>query len=417
MVVLAAAGGAAALAASRVPVTVRESYRPLVSISRGEMEGELLAARAALEPEGHVLVDTLRFDRRAVITQAVPLGQCVTVVAASSGRRRVRHIEWLHRDARAWEVPDGELRAQPYRRSMVSRVCPMRATLRRGAPSAELHFRVQLVGGDGEGAAVVLVGPPGPVPPPGAEVLGDRVLERSADIAPAAANTAGATLAILLIGLMIESALRSRRDVRDRERTLRRFTIALPAGLRGVLESIAPAGPRDARLARALRDQRASLAPLARAAVFQRWRDDQEWIDARHAALCAQLADRRAEGKDASYRASDDGLFTITLLVRHRCELPELPARLDELELAFALESSLPRDDEELVGAEVRFHPRERTAVLGEAQVFASFPELVPLGAGGSSCGAREAPVQGSPARCPACGEPLGIADGRRVAQ
>lgn len=407
VVLVALLGGAAALAASDVPVHVDVWYEPIAEVPADDLAAELLAARASLEAAGHALVRTERFAAAAhhVITEEVAIGECVTLVAGGSGRVRVRHVEWLpSRRTRPFGLDPSEPRREPYRRFVVQRVCPMRAT-DRARSRAELRFDVRIEGQDGAAEVLVLRGPPGLVLAEGAEVLGDEVVERRADLAPALASAITVALSLLLMGLMVEGGLRARRDRRDRERTLRRFTIALPSGLRGALEALAPEGRLEPAAARALRDQLASFAPLAHAAVFQRWREAEEALDPRRERLLAELAARRAEGRQGGYRQADDGLVAITLLIRHRCELPELPARLDAGHLAYALECSLPRDDAELVDVEVSWHPRERVETLDAEQIAALFPELVPLaGHVVSTCAACEAPVDGQPASCPACG-------------
>ncbi|MCZ7685961.1 MAG: DUF1517 domain-containing protein [Sandaracinaceae bacterium] len=408
VVLVALLGGAAALAASDVPLRVDVWYEPTGEVPPGDLAADLLAARASLEAAGHTLVRTERFAAEPaahhVVTEEVAIGECVTLLAGAAGRARVAGVEWLPSDRARPSGLDQHLpRRDPCRRFVVQHVCPMRAT-DRARSRAELHFDVR-VAGAGAAEVLVLRGPSGLVVAEGGEVLGDEVVERRADMAPALANTLTVALSLLLIGLMVEGGLHARRDRRDRERTLRRFTIALPSGLRGALEALAPAGPLDAPAARALRDQLASLAPHAHAAVFQRWREDQETLDPRRDRLRADLAARRADGRQSGYRQADAGLVAITLMIRHRCELPELPARLDAGHLAYALECSLPRDDAELVDVEVMWHPRERVETLEAEQVAELFPELAPLaGHVASACAACEAPVADHPASCPACG-------------
>ncbi|HEY8427398.1 MAG TPA: hypothetical protein VIL20_03455 [Sandaracinaceae bacterium] len=409
VVLIALVGGLCAFAASDLQVTKTVRYEPADPLSPELARVELLAARTLLEGLGYAPARSLRFevgDRARVVTEEVRVGECAVVVASPSGRARVGHVEWLpRRGARSWRVEPAELRTEPYRTVVAASACPMRATdVRTGR--AEVHFHVGLVGEEGAAEVLVLVGPPSPELPRGVPILEDRVVERRVSSVPALATAVLASLSLLLMGLMIESALVTRAARRDRERTLRRFTIAFPAGLRGVIEEVTEGGALDPTSARALRDRLASLAPLARSAVAQRWRADQDAIDALRARIAKELRERRAAAKQASYRACEDGLFTVTLLVRHRCELPELPGRLDAAHLSFALESSLPRDDAELIDVEAILHPRDRTEGIDATELERLFPELVPLAARtGTTCAACEAPVVRIDARCPACGE------------
>jgi hypothetical protein len=260
----------------------------------------------------------------------------------------------------------------------------------------------------GQGSADVLVfrGPPRDIADLGSPIEADRVVLEEIDRTPARFIAIAVLFAVLVIGLMVEATLHGRREQRDRERTLRRFTIALPAGLRRELEALS--ADATASGARALRDRLSALAPLARSAVFSRWRADPKAIDARRAALCAELTSRTGRARQSTYRAAADGLALVTILIRHRCELPELPEGLDALHLALALDSSLPRDDEELAGVDVIWHPRDPSESLDEREVAAVFPELVALDAAATArCAACEAPVAHGHASCTACGASL----------
>jgi hypothetical protein len=242
--------------------------------------------------------------------------------------------------------------------------------------------------------------------PSSAPVDGDRIVHRDTRYGRAIGNGILAACSLALILLMVAGSLRAQRDERERERELRRFTIALPAEVRGALAERLNACSTPAG-ARALRDALIELAPMAVAAVFQRWRGDAEVIDARHAELTRRLASRRVDGRTATYRATGEGFLVLTLIVRHRCELPELPTRLDAAHLAFALEISLPRDDRELISADAFVLPTDRTESLDAAQVATLFPELVRLATARASCAACEASVARVDVPCAACGEPL----------
>lgn len=403
--VVALLGGAATLAASEVPETRDEHFEPTRSIPEARTRAELRTTRATFERMGYDLLRTVATrEHYAHVSEEVEVGQCITIIAGAWGRRRVREIVWLPHLVSAGRARDHLPRAEPYRRALVQHACPMRVSAL--GHRSFVRLDVWLDGPDGDGEILVMRGPPPSRTPAGTPLFDDRIVRIHRVWTPALSHTFLVVFAILLIGLMVESTVHTRRDRLDRERTLRRFTIALPSGVRGVLESIAHEGALDPAPARALRDQLAALAPLAHSAVLQRWRADQDVVDARREKLLAELAHRRVAAKHGGYRAADDGLFAITLVIRHRCELPELPARLDAIHLAYALESSLPRHDAELIDVEILWHPRERVEALDPTQLAQLFPELVELASGTTTtCAACEAPVAGAPARCPACGE------------
>ncbi len=405
VVVVASLVAAAFFAVSEKPVSRSIVFRPTARVSG--VEDDLRAERSALVSAGYGFVRRERIaPGHERISEEIALGECVAVVAAARGLWRVSGIEWVRRDGtRDVRVEDD--RQAPYRRAVFARVCPMRRSGFMGDRALVAMDIDVLRAGEGSAEAYVLRGPPSDIGADGAPIEGDAVVTKHVDLKPALSAALMALFAVLVIGLMIEATVHGRREQRDRERTLRRFTLAMPAGLRGELEALGEEAVRSAAGARALRDRLSSLVPLASAAVFSRWRADQDVIEGRHAKLMSELASRRASARQSSYRGGADGLAVLTILIRHRCELPELPPRFDALHLALALDSSLPRDDRELIGVDVLWHPRERTDSLDPTQLSACFPELVPLDARAARCASCEAPVPHGTPICAVCGESL----------
>jgi hypothetical protein len=396
LILAAVSAGVATMALTERPVHRAVHYEPLAWQDAGALE-VLARVRAEYARAGvAVRQQSVSADERSVLlTGVAPPGGCVSVIAASSGRWRIEGVHWWPY-GRPRPPVEAQPRSEPYRPLAAESVCPMRQS----AEARSQRFEVR-VARAGEGQAEVLVAEAAPPALDAAGIADDRVVVETRDWRPALLRGGALAGFLLLLGLMIESGLRNRREP-DALRSLRRLTLALPAGLERELSDAIAQAPRSPRAARALRDRLVELAPHVSAATFCRWRDAVEPIDARHGALLTSLRERAPEGRGSGYRARERGLVVLSLLVRHRCELPELPAALDLEGLRFALESALPYYDEELVSVDVIVHPRDRADALDPAQVEALFPELAPVGAATEPCASCEAPVRG--ATCPACG-------------
>ncbi len=392
----------ASYATSARPETRVVHYEPIARVDASRVRSDLDRQLRALRRAGYRLVRREPLGPRSVrIREQVPIGECIAALAGAQGRWRVADLIWVPRDGSRPLIH--RERTEPYRRTALTRVCPIR-------PDPDLSDRARVAidvdlrhAGDGGAEVLVLRGPPARVGADGPAIAGDRVVHVTVDRLPATLNAISVLFILLVIGMMVEATVHGRWERGERERTLRRFIIAFPAGLRGELEELVRSAGSPSG-ARALRDRLSALSPLAYAATFSRWRADQDWIDARHAALLRELRARRANGKHATYRGGGEGLIVLTLVVRHRCELPELAAPLDTLNLAVALDSSLPRHDRELVSVDVLFHPAERTEALDPVELAACFPELVALDASNQPCLGCEAPLALGAVRCPSCG-------------
>lgn len=220
------------------------------------------------------------------------------------------------------------------------------------------------------------------------------------------------TLFVLVLGLLLESSLRRWTGAgRDGDHTLRRITVALPAGLRGELSELAERAARG-RLddARALRDALVAYAGEVRAFSASRQRAPDFETEARAEALADRLRAVRGESKASDYRSAREGWVVLTLLVRHRCELPALSRATDRAALVHALRSCLPADEDELSAVDVLWHPGDPAASLDPAHVRELFGELVfPADTLLAACASCEAVIRRAEAetfgRCPACEE------------
>lgn len=219
-------------------------------------------------------------------------------------------------------------------------------------------------------------------------------------------------LFVLVLGLLLESSLlRWTGAVGDGDHTLRRVTVALPAGLRGeLMERVDQAHRGGLEEAHALRDALVAYADEIRGWSASRMRGPDFETEARGEALADRLRALRGEAKASDYRSAREGWVVLTLIVRHRCELPALARASDRAALVHALRSLLPADEDELCSVEAFFHPADPASSLDPAHARALFGELTfPADSFLVSCARCEAVVRRTEAetfgRCPACQE------------
>lgn len=396
VVLLAVVAGAAVVSVSDRPVQRTVVYEPRVDVGGGVLD-ELARVRAVLEDQGATVQERAveASERTVVLTGEAPIGGCVSVIAAAHGRWRIDAVQWWPYGQPA---PSADAtRTTPFERVVAGEVCP----LRQSRSARTVRFQATVVR-EGPGGATLLLADRRAPPIEAAPIDGDRVVIEEQDWRLALTKGAAVAMFLLLFGLMAEGALRTHRETADVLRSLRRLSIALPAGLEHELAGLVSDAPSSPRAARALRDRLVELAPHAVAATYARWRTEAATIDAQHAELRRSLQARAAESRGSGYRDRERGLVVLTLLVRHRCELPEMPGAITIESLRLALESSIPRDDAELVSVDVILQPRDRADVLDPAQLARLFPELVRLGASSQPCVRCEAPMVG--VTCASCG-------------
>jgi hypothetical protein len=388
-------GGLVAGASER-PLTRTVTYEALAQVEREAVLPELRRVEASYVSAG------VAVERRVVaasestveLVAEVEPGECVSVVGGAYGRRRIAGLAWWPYGAPR-VVASNLARRVPYATLESAQVCPMRVRT--------VRFAVDVLGGDrvdgdpvgddpgapsgvgrgengtassGAGGAELLLAR-GRLPEVRSRPIdADRVVADRRDWKPALAKGGLAAVFLALIGLAIESAVRRDRATAESQASLRRVSIALPAGLDGDLMASLDEARASAPGTRALRDRLVELAPLATAAFIEHARGEAREVAAKAAALREQLSARAALGRGAGYRAREQGLVVLTLLVRHRCELPDLPSSLRFEDLRLALETCLPRADEELLGIDVIAHPDDRASSIEPSTLALHYPEL-----------------------------------------
>lgn len=401
---LATAAGIAALALTdRERVTTETVTLPIEeSMVRADLDR--VARQAGLL--GYRVVRRHDLDGLADVVESVPAveGRCGLVAIGAWGHHRVRRLRSTTPGSAprlAWG-PAAWDRARP---SHVLTLC--------ARPETELLTAwadlVAIDGRTGGGEVLVMEGQgPAPAIPSTTPVLVvEERTRREPAWSAALINGAASFIVVLLIGLLVEIGVTRRANDAPREVSLRRISVALPSASRATIAPLADDARRGGLLAlRDLRDALATSVDEVERATFAHWRAADAVIGERLRTERAAIDRRRSEARGASYRAIDEGGFVVTLLVRHSCELPDLPlARAATRScVKLALEALLPAEEGELIDALVTIDPADPSAALDAAQLDARYRELVPLdGRASQSCAACHALVSGAPADCPTC--------------
>jgi hypothetical protein len=270
-------------------------------------------------------------------------------------------------------------------------------------------------GRTGGGEVLVLEGQgPAPAIPSNTPVLVEEErTRREPTWGTALINGAASFVVVLLIGLFVEIGVTRRASDAATEASLRRISLALRSGSRSRIAPLVDDARRGGLPAlRALRDALVDSLDEAERATFAHWRAPDAGIAHRTRAAIERAAidRRRSEARGGGYRAIHEGGFVVTLLVRHRCELPDLPLARAATRacVRLALEALLPAEEAELIDAFVSIDPADPSAAIDAAQLDARYPELVPLdGRATQSCAACHGIASGAPADCPVCRAPF----------
>lgn len=405
---LATAAGIAALALTDRERVTSEVVRH--SLDEAAVRADLDRVERQAELLGYRVVRRHALDGLGLV-ESVPSvdGRCALFVIGAWGDLRVRRLRSTTPGI-APRLTWGPAPSWDYTRpSHLLTLC--------ARPETEvLTARADLVAIDGRsGGGEVLVmegqGPAPAIPSNSPVLIVDERTRREPTWAAASINGAMSFVVVLLIGLFVEISVTRRASNASSATSLRRISVALPSATR---RTIAPL-VGDARggglpALRALRDALATTVGDAERATFAHWRAPDAEIRERARTERAAIERQKTEARGAGYRAIHEGGFVVTLLVRHRCELPDLPrsraATRDGVKLA--LEALLPAEETELIDALVSIDPADPSAALDAAQLDARYPELVPLdGRATESCAACHAIVAGAPAECPVCRAPF----------